>query len=193
MTSSKKALLIETAAWLFDRHGIHATGVDLVQQRSGVSKTTLYKYFSSKDALINAVLQYQHDSYLSWLKNRVDELARARYAGDPQGKLIALFDALDEWFHRPDFLGCQFINASAEFSDADHPVYQLARRHKQQQLDYVHQLVAELPVRQPLRLAQQLCVILDGAIVQAHTLGNRAIVPSVKLMLRPLLDQAVNS
>jgi AcrR family transcriptional regulator len=34
--------------------GVRAIGVDTVVERSGVSKTTLYRVFESKDALIAA-------------------------------------------------------------------------------------------------------------------------------------------
>ena len=39
------------------RHGFHAVGVDLVIERAGVAKTTLYRHFPSKDDLIVAYLE----------------------------------------------------------------------------------------------------------------------------------------
>jgi hypothetical protein len=46
--------ILETAADLFYEHGFHAVGVDLIIERAGVAKTTLYRHFPSKDDLIVA-------------------------------------------------------------------------------------------------------------------------------------------
>ncbi|WP_180730961.1 helix-turn-helix domain-containing protein [Paraburkholderia sp. PGU19] len=40
--------MVETAIELFYQHGIRATGIDTVLERSGVSKSSLYRTFSSK-------------------------------------------------------------------------------------------------------------------------------------------------
>ena len=52
---SARERILATAGELFYREGIRAIGVDTVVERSGVSKTTLYRLFESKDALIAAV------------------------------------------------------------------------------------------------------------------------------------------
>ncbi|NWO04761.1 MAG: helix-turn-helix transcriptional regulator, partial [Alteromonadaceae bacterium] len=57
MPSPKRDLLLDTAEQLFYREGFHATGIDRIQAESGVAKTTMYKHFASKDALIEAVLE----------------------------------------------------------------------------------------------------------------------------------------
>ena len=46
--------ILATASELFYREGIRAIGVDTVVDLSGVSKTSLYRLFDSKDALIAA-------------------------------------------------------------------------------------------------------------------------------------------
>ena len=45
---------MSVAADLFYREGIRATGVDRIVEVSGVSKTSLYRVFQSKDELIAA-------------------------------------------------------------------------------------------------------------------------------------------
>jgi len=42
---------------IFYRDGIHVTGIDTIIAKSGVAKTTLYRYFPSKDDLVVAYLQ----------------------------------------------------------------------------------------------------------------------------------------
>ena len=52
--ASARERILATANELFYREGVRAIGVDTVVERSGVSKTTLYRVFESKDALIAA-------------------------------------------------------------------------------------------------------------------------------------------
>lgn len=176
---------------LFNQGGIHATGVDKVQAVSGVSKTTLYKYFTSKEALVEAALEQHHVEFMQWLDTSVERISASRYAGDPQGPIIAVFDALDEWFQQPDFNGCHFINASAEFANDSQAVSALIISHKYAILAKVEALLTPLAITEKKRLAQQICVLYDGAIVQAHALGNKHVILTIKLMLRDLLDRAV--
>src|ERR1700733_8108971 len=55
--ASVRDRLLDTAADLFYREGIRAVGVDLVVERTGVAKTSLYRHFPSKDDLVAAVLE----------------------------------------------------------------------------------------------------------------------------------------
>ena len=46
---SARERILATASELFYREGIRVTGVDTVVEQSGVSKTSLYRLFDSKD------------------------------------------------------------------------------------------------------------------------------------------------
>ncbi len=45
-------------------------------------------------------------------------------------QLLAMFDALGEWFAEPDFRSCMFIKASAEYQEAEHPIHAQSAEHK---------------------------------------------------------------
>lgn len=160
--------LIETARRLFNRHGYHATGIDLILTESGVSKATMYKYFKSKEALILTVLQLRHEELIEEFSNA---MANARAAN--KSPTLALFDTMHAWFNSPDFFGCNFINASAEYSDADDPIHRLAAEHK----DAVVQLIVDSldsgSKKIRTRLAEEVSMLAEGAIVRAHIQGDR--------------------
>lgn len=162
MPRDKQLHLIETALQLFNRHGYHATGIDTIMAVSGVSKTTLYKYFRSKELLILAVLEYRHQN----LSELFDSTIKASREAHPQAQesyhLHAFFDALQEWFEDDNFFGCNFINASAEFADKDHPVHRFACRHKHWLKDCLEELLDDAI------LAEQVMLLVDGAIVTAQ-------------------------
>ena len=59
---SKKEDIIETALNLFNRHNYSSVGVDRIISESGVAKMTFYKYFPSKESLIEECLSRRNKS-----------------------------------------------------------------------------------------------------------------------------------
>jgi AcrR family transcriptional regulator len=57
--SSKKLQVIRTAIRLFTSHGFHTAGIDLIVKESGITKTTFYNYFASKERLIEMCIAFQ--------------------------------------------------------------------------------------------------------------------------------------
>lgn len=161
---SRKQLLIETALRLFNQHGYHATGIDLILAESKVSKATLYKYFRSKDELILAALQERHEQVLTMIKTK---LATITETGSKN--VLVIFDALNDWFNSDDFYGCSFINATAEYTDSMNPIHIFAAQHKQSIVDLI---CAQLSVAENHK-ADQIGLLVEGAIVMAHTRGMK--------------------
>ncbi|MNL03412.1 putative HTH-type transcriptional regulator YxaF [compost metagenome] len=156
--SEKRQQLMATAYRLFNRHGFHATGIDRIWAEAGSTKRTLYRHFPTKDALIEAVLMARDAEFFALLDARMDGVSGR------EARLRALLDGFADWFGRSDFYGCNFINASAEFSDARHPVRKLVVAHKLALLNWVREAL-ECTVEQ----ATGLCLLLEGAVVMAHS------------------------
>lgn len=55
---NKRDAILLAALELFEERGFHGTAVPLVAERAGVGAGTLYRYFESKEALVNAVFQH---------------------------------------------------------------------------------------------------------------------------------------
>lgn len=55
--SDKREAILEAALELFAERGFHGTAVPLVAERAGVGAGTIYRYFESKEALVNALYQ----------------------------------------------------------------------------------------------------------------------------------------
>src|ERR1700682_641553 len=86
---SARERILATASDLFYHEGIRAIGVDTVVERSGVSKTSLYRLFESKDALIAAFAAEQ--DRLFWARwDRMEE----QHADDPRALLEALLSCV---------------------------------------------------------------------------------------------------
>src|ERR1700735_3534790 len=114
--ASARERILATASELFYLEGIRAIGVDTVVERSGVSKTSLYRLFESKDALIAAVTARQDRFFWAWW-NRIEE----QHADDPRALLEALLSGIAERIGRLVYRGCPFLNVTTEFPDQKHP------------------------------------------------------------------------
>ncbi len=162
MRPSKRDELVRKALEIFYRDGFHATGMDLLAAESGISKTTVFKHFRSKEDLILAVLRLRDEDFRNWLFRRMEQ------AGPPRAQLLAMFDALAEWFALPTFRSCMFIKAASEYPDQAHPIHVQSAEHKRLLFLRVRDLAAEAGVEDPAALARALLLLKEGAIVTAH-------------------------
>jgi AcrR family transcriptional regulator len=152
--------ILATASELFYREGIRAIGVDTVVERSGVSKTSLYRLFESKDALIAAFAAEQDRSFWEWW-DRLEQ----QHADDPRALLEALLLGIAKRIGRPAFRGCPLLNLATEFPDDDHPGRAVARANKEEMRARLGTIVAKLGVVDPDRVASQIALMINGAYV----------------------------
>src|SRR5258706_8131639 len=54
----KRQAILDAALDLFAARGFHGTAVPLVAERAGVGAGTVYRYFASKEALVNDLFQF---------------------------------------------------------------------------------------------------------------------------------------
>lgn len=159
---SPQERLIEAATRLFCRYGINSVGVDAIVDAAGTAKTTLYKSFGSKDGLVEAVLEREGRAWRNWFIEEIDGPG-----GSARERLGRIGPALKNWFSRPDFYGCPFINAVGESDKADDRMRRLAIAHKTIVHDRLTALCAEAGIDDPAEVAHTLGLVIDGAIVMA--------------------------
>lgn len=68
---TKKEYILDIAEDLFNDFGYTSVGVDLIRDKAGVSKTSMYRYFGSKNKLIEAVLARRHQRFADGLNAAV--------------------------------------------------------------------------------------------------------------------------
>ncbi|MEX0305594.1 MAG: TetR/AcrR family transcriptional regulator [Leisingera sp.] len=186
MRPNKRAELIRKSLDLFYRNGFHATGMDLVAAETGVSKTSIYKHFRSKEELILAVLRLRDEDFRNWLYRRLEELADT-----PRGQLEALFDALEEWFEQLGFQGCMFIKASAEYQSDKDPINVQSAEHKRLLQAHFAALAAKAGAHDAAGLARQLMVLKEGAIVLAAMNHSSAPARDARQAALSLIQEAI--
>jgi AcrR family transcriptional regulator len=131
-----------------------------VVERSGVSKTTLYRVFESKDALIAAFAAER--ARLSWeWWDRIEE----QHADDPRALLEALLSEIARRIGGPALRACPFLNLATEFPDENHLGWVAARANKEEMQARLATIVAKLDVGDPNRVASQIALIINRACV----------------------------
>ncbi|WP_372574650.1 TetR/AcrR family transcriptional regulator [Ruegeria jejuensis] len=188
MRPNKRDELVRKALEIFYRDGFNATGMDRLVVETGVSKTSMYKHFRTKDDLILAALRLRDENFRNWLFRECEH-----GADTPEGQMLAMFDVLADWFAQDGFRGCMFIKASAEFQDKAHPINAQAAEHKRLLLGWLTGLAQQAGFAAPEQLAMQLLLLKEGAIVAAAMLGADGPAREAKDAARLLLDNAPRS
>jgi AcrR family transcriptional regulator len=161
--ATAQARVLETAYGLFSRHGVRAIGVDRIIAAAGVAKMTLYSHFHSKDDLVLASLDLHEERWTrDWLEHEVE-----RRSDDPEARLLAIFDAFDDWFHSPEFEGCFFMNCLVEARGSDNPVARASVAKLEGLRAVVARLIDEAGLSDPDALADEVLMLMYGAIAVA--------------------------
>jgi AcrR family transcriptional regulator len=181
--SSARQRILDAAYELFSRRGIQAVGVNEVIERAGVATATLYRHFPSKEKLVLAFLDLREQR---WTKD-VIEAGAMRRGSNPEERLLAIFDVLDEWFHRDDFEAGSFIKVLLELGPK-HPAGGASVRHLEQIRAIVRRLAEEAGLRDTDSFARSWHILMEGSIVVAAE-GDVDTARRGKAMARQLIDQ----
>jgi AcrR family transcriptional regulator len=184
MNESTRDRFITAANRLFYENGFHGTGLDQIIDEVGVTKTTFYKHFESKDELVIAVL-HERDEHetAEWIG-----IMKARGGGDPRAEILVLFDLLEEWLGQPEFRGCMFLKAASEYPTPNDPVHQAAKVHGQSLYRELELRATRGGAEDPRGLASQLMLILTGAVLARHETGKPDRARSARIAAGTLVD-----
>ena len=168
MKTPTRQRLVEAAIRRFYRDGFRNVGIDQVLSDVGISKTAFYKHFECKEELMLAALDMQN----CWLQQTFRDMIRDRGGPTAIGQLYAVLDVVESIIESDDFQGCIFVNAAMEFPLPHDPAHVAASQNKQAIEDIVRALAEGANADDPRSLAQELCLIMEGAYVTRHVTGN---------------------
>lgn len=182
LMSAGRDAVLTTAAELFAREGIGATGVDTIIREAGVAKMTLYNHFGSKAELVAEYLRLRDRRW--W--DRLDRLSAG--LTDPRERLLAFFDGYRDSAAEDDYRGCPFLNGAAEVIDPDHPAYAVTRDHKRANRDRLRAIAVEAGAADPDAISWQLTLLLDGATANANLVKTDEPFAQARAAAAALLD-----
>ncbi|MBB6674337.1 TetR/AcrR family transcriptional regulator [Cohnella nanjingensis] len=185
--ASVRQHILDVASELFYREGIRSVGVDMIVERAGVSKATLYRHFPTRDDLVIAYLEAQ--DHINW--EHIDE-AIALQEGSPKGQLLALIDATIEMLEPGYHRGCHFLNALAEFSEEDHPVHLLAVEYNRAIRLRLSRLTQQAGVSDE-GLTDQLMLVINGALSSVPVYGFSGPAAQLKNLATHLIEMHLDN
>ncbi|CAN5502569.1 TetR family transcriptional regulator [soil metagenome] len=153
-----KGRILETANTLFYEDGIRNVGVDRIISASSVTKATFYKHYRAKDNLIVGYISGRHDT----VRANVEAIIAA--SPTAEAALRTFVQAIVTEIGSPGFRGCPFINAAAEFSDANHPVRIVVTNHREWYVETLADLLKQMGHPVPGDAADELLLARDGAL-----------------------------
>ncbi|GAB2583084.1 TetR/AcrR family transcriptional regulator [Kribbella endophytica] len=161
MTEPVRERLLAAADELFYAHGMRAVSADKIIDRVGTTKVTFYRHFRTKDDLVVAYLERRAAAERAGV-----EAVIAAAGGDAAAVLRMMSAGLGEMACVPGFRGCPFINAAAEYADADSAVRRIVDSHRGWWKKMFQDLVA--PLGLPAHTGDDLMVLRDGAMVAGY-------------------------
>jgi AcrR family transcriptional regulator len=179
--------LVNKAIDLFYTRGFNAVGIDQIISEVGVTKTTFYKHFESKDDLVIAAIRQRDEWETHAWTHAVQQIA----GEDPRAQLLAFFDVLHIWFNDPSFGGCIFINAAAEFPDQRDPVHQAAAEHKHKARQIWRDLARRAGATDPEVFADQFTVLFEGTLIMRHVHGRNDAAKLARASAQRLVDEFI--
>jgi AcrR family transcriptional regulator len=173
--------IVEAATELFYAQGLRAVSADKIIAQVGITKVTFYRHFPTKDDLIVAYVERR----AKWER---DGIAQARQAaGDVPGVFRILAGAIGAESCRPGFRGCPFINAAAEYPDPEHPVRRVVDAHRRWFRQVIADLLDEINVPDSARVADELVMLRDGAMVSGYLSDPSAVAAALDRAFRVVI------
>ena len=183
--ASVRERILATASELFYKNGIHAVGVDLVVEKSGIAKTSLYRHFGNKDALVAAFLEAEDaDFWRQW-----DAIA-SRHAHDPSAELDDYLAWMDTRLRRPGYRGCPQLNVAAELANPKHPARRVAVEHKERMRRRLTEIAVRMELRNADSVGAQLALAFDGAFMSAPLGAGERMAVTLRESVRALIRAA---
>jgi AcrR family transcriptional regulator len=177
--------ILDTAAELFYRDGINATGVERLAAESSVSKRTLYQHFPSKTAVVEEYLRGIEQTVVDATLNGPDASDQT-----PRERLLAVFEAPTA--RGGPLRGCPFHNAAVEAAGTMPGIQEIVRASKRSFIDRLTEHAIQAGAADPQLLGNELGVLYEGAAALATSLNDRSPWMPARAAAETLIDQALN-
>jgi len=163
--SSKKLQVVQTAIQLFTTRGFHTSGVDLIAKEAQITKSTFYKYFGSKERLVEMCIAFQK----SLLREKVLAIIySSRYytSKDKLKEIIVLHTNLNSLYNL-------LLKAIFEIKLLHPQAYRMAVEYRKWLRHEIFDLIFSGEIREPQFDANMVVNLIDGLLLQV--LGSQSL------------------
>jgi AcrR family transcriptional regulator len=187
MARATKQQFLEVAHEMFLKRGLAGVGIDEVAAEVGVSKTTFYNHFESKDDLVVQVMLWRNQ----WVRERVGKQLRKRAGDSPRAQLLAIFDLLEDVFDSDGFCGCIFIKASGNHPMPNDPINMVTSQHTRGVISAIRELGAYAGAENPHQFAEEMGILIAGAYALSQMDSARRVAGVAKRLGKELIERHI--
>lgn len=174
--------MISAAAALFYQRGFLGVSVSEIAEAAGSTKTSLYRYFRSKDELAIACLEADLVTELEILAALAEQ-----HGADPLAQLKSIIAEAADRLAEPDYRGWMPANLAMEIADPAHPIRQACAKGQNTLRACLLDVVKEAGLENPEALTDSLSLIMHGAATTWQVSGAqspaRAMVETCELLI----------
>lgn len=181
----KKTEIVQSAYERFYDGGFHATGVDAVMAETGISKRTLYKYFDSKEDLIEAVLAH----YGAQIGETLFRPAQ-QFSDDPRRQILAFFDIRKEMITESPVRGCLGIKAAQEYVGKHDGIAAAGKAFAKVVESTFVRLCEKAGFDEPVLLGREITTLFQGAVLLSQVYGEPSPFQAAKSAVGVLIANA---
>ncbi|MGC9451608.1 MAG: TetR/AcrR family transcriptional regulator [Oceanipulchritudo sp.] len=174
--------ILDTADKLFSSRGYGNVGINEIIDRSGTAKASFYKHFPSKERLCTDWLAARHDKSESEWENVLQK------SGQPEKKILEVFDDLKGFMEQSNFRGCPFTNTGGFLGETDGSVREQIVLHKQAQREFFINLASEMTtLARARKLGTALFLLYTGANMESQNAQDTWPVVEAKTTVKDLI------
>ncbi|MFP1857720.1 TetR/AcrR family transcriptional regulator [Lonsdalea quercina] len=163
-----KTIIAQKASDLLHKRGFSDVSVGDILEGSGASRGTFYKYFSDKEDVVCAALEFRDQEFRDFIDRVTAE------QNTVTGYIDALFGALLSWQHINGCHGCLFQSALTEYQHMSERVKAIAKAHKQAFIQQLTDSLTILGVQRPDLAALTVALLIEGAVALGNFFGSEA-------------------
>jgi len=156
---TKRENIITTAITLFNQKSYTSVGVDRIIAESNVAKMTFYKYFSSKENLIEECLHERNLEIQSSIFEKINNI------NNPLIRIKNIFNWYVDWINTDDFNGCLFKKATFELLQLYPSIKDQVNEYREWIYKLVFSTFLELEIKDAHTLTNIFLNIIDGLII----------------------------
>lgn len=156
---TKRENIITTATTLFNQKSYTSVGVDRIIAESNVAKMTFYKYFSSKENLIEECLHERNLEIQSSIFEKINNI------NNPLIRIKNIFNWYIDWINTDDFNGCLFKKATFEVLQLYPSIKDQVNEYREWIYKLVFSTFLELEIKDAHTLTNIFLNIIDGLII----------------------------
>jgi AcrR family transcriptional regulator len=179
--------LVRAAYEEFLQQGFNAVGIDQILRKVGVTKTTFYNHFESKDDLVAAVLRWRNAQWPRQLKKVIHD----RGISGPSDQIMLLLEARDEVWELPKGSTGPFTRAACEYPSGQGPVRQAIGEYRATLQKEMMALAEATGAKDPAALTRELKLVIGG-VAALNLVGetDRPLETAI-LMMRQTIERHV--